>query len=79
MYEGDITEDLLLVNLVICILKWVMWKTRNYIKYNKIIYREAIVVTNFKTELRNNIQMMIKNPEIQKLYDIRKWVIIGYV
>ena len=79
MYEGDITEDLLLVNLVICILKWVMWKTRNYIKHNKIIYREAIVVTNFKTELRNNIQMMIKNPEIQKLYDIRKLVIIGYV
>ena len=78
MYEGDITEDLLLVNLVICILKWVMWKTRNYIKYNKIIYREAIVVTNFKTELRNNIQMMIKNPEIQKLYDIGKLVIIGY-
>ena len=56
-----------------------MWKTRNYIKYNKIIYREAIVVTNFKTELRNNIQMMITNPEIQKLYDIRKLVIIGYV
>ena len=55
-----------------------MWKTRNYIKYNKIIYREAIVITNFKTELRNNIQMMIKNPEIQKLYDIRKLVIIGY-
>ena len=79
MYEGDITEDLLLVNLVICILKWIMWKTRNYIKYNKIIYREAIVVTNFKTELRNNIQMMITNPEIQKLYDIRKLVIIGYV
>jgi hypothetical protein len=71
VYEGDITEDLLLVNLVICILKWIMWKTRNYIKYNKIIYREAIVVTNFKTELRNNIQMMIKNPEIQKLYDNR--------
>jgi hypothetical protein len=42
------------------------------IKYNKIIYREAIVVTNFKTELRNNIQMVNKNPEIRKLYDIRK-------
>jgi hypothetical protein len=33
VYEGEITEDLLLVNLVICILKWVIWKTRNYIKY----------------------------------------------
>ena len=69
MYE--ITEDLL-VNFVICLLKWVIWKTRNYIKYNKIIYREAIVVTNFKTELRNNIQMVNKNPEIRNLYNIRK-------
>jgi hypothetical protein len=36
VYEGEITEDLLLVNLVICILlKRVIWKTRNFIKYNK--------------------------------------------
>ena len=26
VYEGEITEDLLLVNLVICILKWVFGK-----------------------------------------------------
>jgi hypothetical protein len=39
---------LLLMNLVICILKWVIWKTRNYIKYNKSTYREAIVITNLK-------------------------------
>jgi len=56
MYEGEITEDLLLVNLVICILKWVIWKTRNYIRYNKNIYREATVIANFKNELRSNIQ-----------------------
>jgi hypothetical protein len=42
VYEGEITEDLLLMNLVICILKWVIWKTRNYIKYNKSTYREAL-------------------------------------
>ena len=29
LYEGDITENLLLVNLVIFVLKWVIWKTRN--------------------------------------------------
>jgi hypothetical protein len=42
VYEGEITEDIPLINLVICILtwviwktlKWVIWKTRNYIKYN---------------------------------------------
>jgi hypothetical protein len=72
VYEGEITEDLLLVNLIICILKWVIWKTRNYIKYNKSIYREAIVTTNFKNELRSNIQMMIRNPEVRNLYNIRK-------
>ena len=72
VYEGEITEDLLLVNLVICILKWVTWKTRNYIKYDKSIYREAIVITNLKNELRSNIQMMIKNPEVRNLYNIRK-------
>jgi hypothetical protein len=72
MYEVEITEDLLIVNLVICILKLVIWKARNYIKYNKSIYREAIVLTNFKNELRNNRQMMIKDPEIRNLYDIRK-------
>jgi hypothetical protein len=64
VYEGEITEDLLLMNLVICILKWVIWKTRNYIKYNKSIYREAIVITNLKNELRSSIHMMIKNPPI---------------
>ena len=72
VYEGEITENLLLMNLVICILKWVIWKTRNYIKYNKSTYREAIVITNLKNELRSNIQMMIKNPEVRNLYTIRK-------
>ena len=72
MYEGEITEDLLLVNLVICILKWVILKTRNYIKYNKSIYREEIVITNLKNEMRSNIQMMIKNPEVRNLYNIMK-------
>jgi hypothetical protein len=72
VYEGKITEDLLLMNLVICILKWVIWKTRNYIKYNKSTYREVIVITNLKNELRSNIQMMIKNPEVRHLYNIRK-------
>jgi hypothetical protein len=70
VYEGEVTEDLLLMNLVICILKWVIWKTRNYIKYNKSIYREAIVITNLKNELRSNIQMMIKNPEVRNLHNI---------
>jgi hypothetical protein len=60
VYEGEITENLLLMNLVICILKWVIWKTGNYIKYNKSTYREAIVITNLKNEIRSNIQMMIK-------------------
>ena len=60
------------MNLVICILKWVICKTRNYIKYNKSTYREAIVITNLKNELRSNIQMMIKNPEVRNLYNIRK-------
>ena len=72
VYEGEITENLLSMNLVICILKWVIWKTRNYIKYNKSTYREAIVITNLKNELRSNIQMMIKNPEVRNLYNIRK-------
>ena len=40
VYEGEITADLLSVNLIICILKWGAWKTRNYIKYNKRIYRK---------------------------------------
>ena len=43
VHEGEITADLLLVNLIICILKWGAWKTRNYIKYNKRIYREKLV------------------------------------
>ena len=72
LYEGEITEDLVLVHLVFCILKWVIWKTRNYIKNNKSIYREAIVITNLKNELRSNIQMMIKNPEVRNLFNIRK-------
>jgi hypothetical protein len=54
VYEGEITENLLLMNLVICILKWVIWKTGNDIKYNKSTYREAIVITNLKNELRSN-------------------------
>jgi hypothetical protein len=41
-------EDIVLVNLVFCILKWVILKARNYIKYNKSIYREVIVLTNLK-------------------------------
>jgi hypothetical protein len=48
VYEGKITEDLLLVNLIIYILKRVIWKTRNYIKYIRSIYREAIITTNVK-------------------------------
>jgi hypothetical protein len=72
VYEGDITADLLLVNLIICISKWAIWKTRNYIKYNKSIYREIIVTTNFINELRSTIQMMIKNSEVRNLYDIMK-------
>ena len=72
VYEGEIIENLLLMNLVICILKWVSWKTRNYIKHNKGTYREAIVITNLKNELRSNIQMMIKDPEVRNLYNIRK-------
>ena len=43
VYEGEITADLLLVNLIICILKWGAWKPRNYIRYNKRIYREKLV------------------------------------
>jgi hypothetical protein len=31
VYEGEITADLLLVNLIICILKWGAWKTGNYL------------------------------------------------
>ena len=69
VYDGEITADLLLVNLIICISKWVIWKTRNDIKYNKSIYSEIIVTTN---ELRSIIQMMIKNSEVRNLYDIMK-------
>jgi hypothetical protein len=39
VYEGEITENLLLMNLVICILKWVIWKTRNYIKSGTVVVR----------------------------------------
>ena len=68
VYEGEITEDLLLVNLVIYILKW-----KHEITYNimKNIYREPIVTTNFKNKLRSNVNMMIKNPEVRNLYNIR--------
>ena len=69
MHEGEITAELLLVNLIICISKWVIWKTRNDIIYNKGIYSEIIVTTN---ELRSIIQMMIKNSEVRNLYDIMK-------
>ena len=69
MHEGEITAELLLVNLIICISKWVIWKTRNDIKYNKSIYSEIIVTIN---ELRSIIQMMIKNSEVRNLYDIMK-------
>jgi hypothetical protein len=69
MHEGEITAEQLLVNLIICISKWVIWKTRNDIKYNKGIYSEIIVTTN---ELRSIIQMMIKNSEGRNLYDIMK-------
>ena len=55
VHEGEIPEDLLLVKLVISILKCVIWKTRNYIKYHKSIYREEIVITNLKHKLRSNI------------------------
>ena len=40
VYEGEITAYLLLVNLIICIIKWRAWKTGNYIKYNKRINKE---------------------------------------
>jgi hypothetical protein len=53
VYYEEITEDLFLVNLIICILKWVIWKTRNYIKDNKNIYREAIVIKKIKNEPRD--------------------------
>ena len=68
MHEREITAELLLVNLIICISKWVIWKTRNDIKYNKSIYSEIIVTKN---ELRSNIKMRIKNSEVENLYDIR--------
>ena len=57
------------MNLIICISKWVIWKTRNDIKYKKCINSEIIVTTN---ELRSIIQMMIKNLEVRNLYDIMK-------
>jgi hypothetical protein len=47
VYEGKITAYLLLVNSIICILKWVVWKTRNYIKYNKSIHREKVITNRF--------------------------------
>ena len=72
MYEGEKAEDLLLVNLVICILKWVIWKTRNYRKYNKCLYSEPIVTTNFK----NNIQMMIIDSEFRNLHDIMNLLLL---
>ena len=69
MHEREITAELLLVNLIICISKWVIWKTRNDIEYNKSIYSEIIFITN---ELRSIIQMMIKSSEVRNLYDIMK-------
>jgi hypothetical protein len=32
------------------------------------LYREAIVITNFKNELRSSIHMRIKIPEVLNLY-----------
>jgi hypothetical protein len=46
VHEREITENLLFLNGVTCILKWEIWKTRNYKKYNQSIYREAIVKIN---------------------------------
>jgi hypothetical protein len=40
------------MNLVICIIKWVIWKTRNYIKYNKSIYMEAKDMFNFMAPVK---------------------------
>jgi hypothetical protein len=45
-----------------------------------MLYREAIVITNFKNELRSSIHMRIKIPEVLKFiwhYEIT--VIIVYV
>ena len=36
------------------------------------LYREAIVITNFKNELRSSIHMKIKIPEVLDLYDINR-------
>jgi hypothetical protein len=51
---------------------YIKMETRNYIKYNNSIQREPIVTTNFKNELRRNINMRIKNPEVRNIYDIRQ-------
>ena len=45
---GEITKDFLLLNLLIYILQWVIWKARNYIKYNQNNFRESIVLSNCK-------------------------------
>ena len=41
-YEGEIIEDLFLLDVVIYILKQVIWKTRNYILYNYLMGVQAI-------------------------------------
>ena len=62
------TKRLLKFEIGVC--SWKLVK-KNKIK-NKSTYREAIVITNLKNELRSNIQTMIKNPEVRNLYNIRK-------
>ena len=40
---------------------------------------EAIVITNFKNELRSNIHMRIKIPEVLNLYGIMKLQLLLYM
>jgi hypothetical protein len=41
------------------------------------LYREAIVITNFKNELRSSIHVRIKIPEVLNVYGIMKFSIIS--
>ena len=43
------------------------------------LYREAIVITNFKNELRSSIHMRIKIPEVLNLYGIMKLQLLLYM
>ena len=68
-YEGEIMEDLFFIeygNLYIKIGN--LENKKLYIS----LYREAIVITNFKNELRSSIHMKIKIPEVLDLYDINR-------